>query len=83
MALLNKQFDPTQHEGMRDFSAIPAGEYLAHIVASEMKMTKNGQGQYLQLEFDVDSPGFSDRKLWTRLNLVNATKPAVDKAERG
>lgn len=82
MARLNKQFDPNQHEAMRDFSAIPAGEYLAHIVKSEMKATKNGQGQYLQLEFDIDTPGFNDRKIWTRLNLVNANEAAVEIAER-
>lgn len=82
MALLNKQFDPSQHESMRDFSPVPEGEYLARIVASEMKATKNSQGKYLQLEFDLMTPGFTTRKVWTRLNLVNANSSAVEIAER-
>ena len=82
MAQLNKTFDPAKHEEMADFSALPAGEYMAHITASEMKPTKNKQGQYLQLEFTVDSAGFTGRKTWTRLNLVNASENAVSMAER-
>lgn len=82
MAQLNKQFNPEQHEAMVDFSALPAGEYIGRITKSEMKPTKNNQGQYLELEFTVDSPGFGGRKLWTRLNLVNQNPKAVEIAER-
>lgn len=82
MAQLNKPFNPNEHEAMRDFSPLPEGDYLAHIVKSEMKPTKNPGGQYLQLEFQIDSPGYAERKVWTRLNLVNANSNAVEIAER-
>jgi len=82
MAQLNKQFNPNEHQSMMDFSALPAGEYIARITASQMKQTKNKQGQYLELEYTVSTSGFVDRKLWTRLNLVNDNPKAVEIAER-
>ena len=82
MAALNTPFDPNAHEEMQDRSPVPAGEYMAHIVASEMKNTKTSGGQYLQLEFQIDTPQFTDRKLWARLNLVNANATAVEIAQR-
>lgn len=82
MAALNKPFNPNEHEAMRDFSPLPEGDYLARIIKSEMKSTRDNQGQYLQLEFQIDSPGFTERKVWTRLNLVNKSPTAVEIAER-
>ena len=45
MATLN--FDANQVEPTSGKDPIPAGKYVASISASEMKPTKNGNGQYV------------------------------------
>lgn len=61
---------------------IPAGDYPVQIVASEMRPTKDGNGQYLWLELDILDGQYKGRKLWDRLNLANANQQAVEIAER-
>ena len=52
------------------------------IVASEMRPTKDGGGQYLWLELDVLEGPLAGRKLFDRLNLVNASAQTVEIAQR-
>ena len=75
-------FDASQVGEMMEFSAIPEGQYVVIATQSEMKPTKNGQGQYLQFTFEVLDGQFKGRKLWTHLNLHNASQTAVDIAQR-
>jgi len=58
------------------FEPLPAGRYLACITESEMKTTKNGGGQYLNLTFQVMDGEYRGRKLWARLNLKNPSAQA-------
>jgi hypothetical protein len=53
------------------FDPLPAGKYLACITESEMKATKNGSGQFLNLTFQVLDGEYKGRKVWARLNLKN------------
>lgn len=64
-----------------DFGTIPPGEYEACIVASEMKTTKNGDGQYLNLEIQIISGQYQNRKLFEKLNLVNKSEQTVQIAK--
>lgn len=81
MAQLN--FDATLVKPQQSFDALPAGKYEVIITESEMKATKSGSGEYLQLTFEVvNNENFDGRKLWSRLNLVNDNKTAVEIAER-
>lgn len=75
MATLN--FNANEVEPSTGFDPIPAGKYQAVITDSEMKPTKSGNGQYLQLEFEVIEGEYKNRKLWARLNLENANPDAV------
>ena len=59
------------------FEAIPAGKYTAVITESELKPTKSGSGQYLELTFEIIDGEFKNRKLWARLNLENQNSEAV------
>src|SRR5690348_7203685 len=61
---------------------VPANWYRAHIVASEVKPTKSGGGNYLQLEFDILDGEFKGRKFWDRLNIQNANQTAQEIAQR-
>ena len=61
--------------------AIPAGKYLAMITASEMKPTKAGTGQFLELVFTILEGEYKNRQLWTRLNLSNPNEVAMKIAQ--
>lgn len=65
-----------------DFTPVPKDRYRLMITASEMKPTKDGQGQYLALELDIQSGDHAGRKLFERLNLENKNSTAVDIAYR-
>lgn len=74
-------FDASQVPEQQDFSALPEGQYVAIITASEMKPTKNGNGQYLQFTFEVLDGQHKGRNLWARLNLQNPSQKAMDIAK--
>jgi len=59
------------------FDPIPAGKYIARIIESEVKPTKNGDGRYLELTFEVLDGEYRNRKVWDRLNLWNPSSEAV------
>ncbi len=65
-----------------DFSDIPAGMYPAMITESEIKPTKSGSGQMLQLVFTVMDGQHKGRKLWERLNIINPNPQAVQISRR-
>lgn len=73
-------FDASKVEP-NSFDCIPAGEYEVAIVASEMKPTKDGGGKYLNLELQVLSGQYQNRKLFDRLNLENKNVQAVQIAK--
>lgn len=68
MAHLNG-FNAHEVEPNVGFDPIPAGKYLAVVTATEMKPTKNGSGEYLQVELEVIEGPHKGRKLWDRLTL--------------
>jgi hypothetical protein len=80
MANLNG-FNASQVEPA-EFEAIPADKYLAAITASEMKPTKKGQGQYLQLTFQILDGPYKNRNVWARLNLQNSNPTTVQIARQ-
>jgi hypothetical protein len=80
MANLNG-FNAHNIDPATDFEPIPAGKYLAVITDSEMKATKNGNGYYLELTFQVIDGPYKNRLLWSRLNLHNPNEQAVQIAQ--
>lgn len=75
MATIN--FNANEVEPNKGIDPIPAGKYSAVIIDSEMKPTKNGNGQYLELTFEVIDGEYKGRKVWSRLNLDNPNAQAV------
>ena len=75
-------FDANQVEPSTTFDPIPAGKYLAAIIESVMKPTKSGNGEYLELTFQIVEGEYKGRQLWARLNLNNPSQQAV-KIARG
>lgn len=56
--------------------ALPAGDYVAQVVGSEVKPTASGSGEYLKLEIEILSPGFSGRRVFDQLNIRNDSPEA-------
>ncbi|MDD5697381.1 MAG: DUF669 domain-containing protein [Victivallaceae bacterium] len=80
MATLN--FDANTVEPNVALEPVPAGKYTAVISESEIKPTKSGNGQFLELTFEIVEGEFKGRKVWTRLNIDNPSADAV-KIARG
>jgi hypothetical protein len=69
-------FDANNVEPAGDFEPIPAGKYVGVITDSELKPTKAGTGNYLQLTFQIIEGPYSNRLLWARLNIDNPNDTA-------
>jgi hypothetical protein len=80
MASLN--FNANDVEPLGSFDPLPIGEYTVVISASEMKDTKTGKGQYLQLVYDVVEGDYHGKKVFDRLNVVNENETAQNIAQR-
>jgi hypothetical protein len=76
------EFNAAEVEPVSDYTPLPVGDYKAVIVESEMKATKAGTGQYLQLTYDIVDGEYKGRKLFDRLNLRNPNQQAVQIAQR-
>ncbi|TVQ59729.1 MAG: DUF669 domain-containing protein [Rhodobacteraceae bacterium] len=82
MANLGATFDATTIDPAKPYEVLPPGKYVVQIVSSEMRPTKDGAGQYLWIEIDVIEGEHAGRKLFDRLNLVNANPQTVEIAQR-
>lgn len=80
MATLN--FDSTNVTPDTGIDPIPAGDYTCMIIDSDMKPTKNGQGQYLELIMQVIDGPYANRLLWDRITLVHPNNKTVEIAQR-
>ncbi len=74
-------FDANTVDPLVEFEAIPEGKYLAMIVESGMKDTKDKKGHFLEFKFEVVEGEHKGRNLWARLNLDNANPTAVQIAQ--
>lgn len=81
MTSLRGLYDPTD-KADSGFEVLPAGIYTVKVTAGEMKKTKKGNGEYLQVEMTVVEGEHADRKIFDRFNLVNPSAEAV-KIARG
>ena len=79
MALIH--FNANNVQPTSSFDPIPAGKYLAIITDSEMRTTKAGTGEYLELTFQILEDEHKGRLVWSRLNLQNPNPLAVEIAQ--
>jgi len=82
MALLPQVFDASLIDPSTPFEPVPAGTYTAQIVASDMRATRDGMGQYLQLDIVIAEGPQAGRRIIERLNLVNRSTQAMEIANR-
>ena len=67
---------------MDDFTPVPVGDYKAVITESEVKETKAGDGQYLNLRIEIIEGEYQGRIIFVILNLWNPNPKAVEIANR-
>lgn len=68
---------------VKDDEPIKPGDYECQIVDTDLKTTKRGDGQYLELKVQVVEEGDEcGRMVWDRLNIVNPNKTAEQIAHR-
>jgi hypothetical protein len=82
MASFGHTFDASAVEPLGNYDVLPPGKYVAQIVNSEMRPTKDGMGQYLYLELDILEGAARGRRLFDRINLVNSNPETVQIAQR-
>lgn len=82
MAQLGQHFDANAVDPNGSFPVVPPGKYIAHIVSSDMRATKDGTGQYLYLEMEIVDGPEAGRKLFERLNLINGNETTVRIAQQ-
>lgn len=82
MAKMLSQFNAKESDKLGDFTPIPAGQYVAQITKSELKQTKDEQGHYLQLLFQVLGGEYNGRTIFERLNIQNRNSQTVEIAQK-
>lgn len=84
MALLGLDgYNANDQAPLGDYSPMPDGDYQAFITESQMKTTRAGTGEYLELKWEVVSPDqYQGRNVWCILNLRNPSSKAVEIAKR-
>lgn len=70
-------FDASKVPPSDDFTPIPAGKYLATMIASEFKKTKSGTGEFLECTFKIAEGANKGRTVKSRLNLKNQNEQTV------
>lgn len=74
-------FDASTVDPKTDFEPVPDGDYLAMAVDSGFKSTKTGEGEYLEMAFEIVDGPYRGRRLFDRLNLKNRNETAVKIAQ--
>lgn len=75
-------FDPSAHEEMQDFTPLPAGEYLAHVVSSEVKSNSSNTGELLTLEWYILDGEYTGRRVFAHYNLSHSNPKAAEIGQR-
>lgn len=71
-------FDPSAHEDVQSFDPLPAGEYLAHVVSSEVRANSANTGELLKLEWDILGGEYAGRKVFANYNLSHTNPKAAE-----
>jgi hypothetical protein len=71
-------FDATQVAPAAPREAIPAGWYNCSMVKSDKKMTKNNNGSYLEVTFEVLDGPYARSQVIDNINLENQNPVAVE-----
>jgi Protein of unknown function (DUF669) len=80
MKFNNSDYTPTIRKP-QIFSDLPTGIYTVRITDERSKPTKKGDGEYLELTFQIMSGPHAGRLIFDRLNLRNPSDKAMEIAK--
>ena len=79
MAFLDTAFDVNELPvGDNNYDPVPEGWYNARIVSAEIKATKSGTGQYINIRYDIIGPSHQGRQVFGTLNIKNDSAKAEE-----
>lgn len=79
MAHLGQEFDVnTLPVSENNFDPLPAGWYDVNITGAELKDTKDGTGNYINVKYSVTGPSHQGRVVFGMLNLKNRNPKAEE-----
>lgn len=83
MAQLGQAFDPsTVPDDDRTFEVIPAGWQPMHVIEHDVQPTKDGKGQMIVLTWEIIDGPYAKRRIWQRINYINASAQAQEIGQR-
>lgn len=83
MAQLDNEFDANEVPEADPFEVLPDNTVVTVVLdKSERKMTKDGEGEYIAMEFVVVEGPYESRRFFENLNLWNKNEKAVAIAKR-
>ena len=74
----DNQFDAKAIDTTNNFDPIPEGIYRVLVVSAEERPTANGNGQGLNVQYEVVEGQYKGRKLFHWINLRNQSKVAEE-----
>jgi len=78
MAILSAEIlEGVRTAEVQDFTPLPKGDYTLQVAKTALKPTKDGRGQYINVEFTVLGPKYQGRKLFTNFNVLNSSAEAT------
>lgn len=82
MAKFGKKKWQDDQERMGSFEPIPKDDYLAKVVESEIKKTKNKDGQFARFVWEIAKGEYKGRKIFNNINFDNPNPEAVEMADK-
>jgi hypothetical protein len=71
-------FDTNSVEPQGDYPIVPPGNYPVSIDKAEVKVTKKGDGHYLEITLTILDGPCVKRKLWDRINIQNPSQQCTE-----
>jgi hypothetical protein len=79
MAFLSQSFDVSDlPKGATEFNPLPAGWYSATISKADVKPTKAGTGEYINICYSITGPTHQGRTVWGNINIRNPNPKAEE-----
>jgi hypothetical protein len=75
-------FNTEKVDDRNAFTPVPAGRYLVEVISSEIKKTKNGNGEFIFLILRIVDGPHEGQKIFDRINFINQNKDAENIAQR-
>lgn len=78
MGFLSQSFDINDLPASQGYGVLPAGWYAATISKCDVKPTKAGTGEYINICYSITGPSHQGRTVWGNINIRNPNPKAEE-----